>query len=404
MDSVIYGLNQRIDGTISLESCRFWHVMQSGILASGSAVHATNCFFSQNQGVLLNCGGESVISTCRFQAEEDFPDYMLIIGGVAGGGRVQDCIFTSSPPVLSNAIYVYYGGSGVGPPVEISDNRLVNWAGSASPIHVQYAYPHYTRVSIHANLFQDNRADFADWEPRAGAIQFSQIWSFDAGMLAEIYDNMIIDCQGPANGSNAIQACAGANIYRNRFFHLSPDSVPAIRMAYDSVESNLQLRDNLFFDTGTALRNDQITTPVDARLNWWGDSTGPYHATLNPNGQGDEIQGNVWFEPWYPDTSFLESTPGISTPLPDQFTLEAYPNPFNSSITLKLIPSAVAIVRVELFNVMGRRVQEIWSGPIAYEKTISFDGSHLSSGIYFVRVWQPIGNRPMALTKLVLLK
>jgi hypothetical protein len=38
--------------------------------------------------------------------------------------------------------------------------------------------------------------------------------------------------------------------------------------------------------------------PVNATYNWWGDPSGPYHPTLNPNGMGDRISDNVLFEPW----------------------------------------------------------------------------------------------------------
>ncbi len=38
--------------------------------------------------------------------------------------------------------------------------------------------------------------------------------------------------------------------------------------------------------------------PVDATYNWWGHASGPYHETLNPDGWGDEVSGNVDFEPW----------------------------------------------------------------------------------------------------------
>ncbi len=37
---------------------------------------------------------------------------------------------------------------------------------------------------------------------------------------------------------------------------------------------------------------------VDATDNWWGDSSGPYHATLNPAGTGNAVSDNVDFEPW----------------------------------------------------------------------------------------------------------
>jgi nitrous oxidase accessory protein NosD len=40
------------------------------------------------------------------------------------------------------------------------------------------------------------------------------------------------------------------------------------------------------------------TDTLDATNNWWGDASGPYHATLNPNGMGDEVSDGVNFNPW----------------------------------------------------------------------------------------------------------
>jgi hypothetical protein len=37
---------------------------------------------------------------------------------------------------------------------------------------------------------------------------------------------------------------------------------------------------------------------LNAILNWWGDPTGPYHPSENPDGLGDEIYGDVLFNPW----------------------------------------------------------------------------------------------------------
>jgi hypothetical protein len=40
------------------------------------------------------------------------------------------------------------------------------------------------------------------------------------------------------------------------------------------------------------------TGTLNATCNWWGDPSGPYHATANPNGQGDDVSDNVVFTPW----------------------------------------------------------------------------------------------------------
>jgi len=54
---------------------------------------------------------------------------------------------------------------------------------------------------------------------------------------------------------------------------------------------------NIVGNTDYGVWNDGSET-VDATYNWWGDASGPYHATLNPDGMGDEVSDNVDFEPW----------------------------------------------------------------------------------------------------------
>jgi parallel beta-helix repeat protein len=55
---------------------------------------------------------------------------------------------------------------------------------------------------------------------------------------------------------------------------------------------------------------------VIAENNWWGHLSGPYHASLNPSGQGDEITGDVDFDPWLitdPITSSVDLSVGEVT-------------------------------------------------------------------------------------------
>ena len=44
--------------------------------------------------------------------------------------------------------------------------------------------------------------------------------------------------------------------------------------------------------------------PINATNNWWGDPTGPYHPTTNPEGKGDNITENVLFSPWAASSDF----------------------------------------------------------------------------------------------------
>lgn len=51
---------------------------------------------------------------------------------------------------------------------------------------------------------------------------------------------------------------------------------------------------------------------VIAKNNWWGDASGPYHSTLNPSGEGNEVSDGVIFEPWLTE-SIDEEPAGFSS-------------------------------------------------------------------------------------------
>ena len=37
---------------------------------------------------------------------------------------------------------------------------------------------------------------------------------------------------------------------------------------------------------------------MDARCNWWGDASGPYHNVTNTSSLGDRVSDNVEYYPW----------------------------------------------------------------------------------------------------------
>ena len=46
------------------------------------------------------------------------------------------------------------------------------------------------------------------------------------------------------------------------------------------------------------LLEDASTPMLTATYNWWGDWSGPYHATINPNGSGGSVGDNINFDNW----------------------------------------------------------------------------------------------------------
>ena len=58
-------------------------------------------------------------------------------------------------------------------------------------------------------------------------------------------------------------------------------------------------------NAGNAIQN-AVGGTVDARRNWWGDETGPYHPALNPGGKGGTVGNGVRFDPWLDRYAWLE--------------------------------------------------------------------------------------------------
>ena len=388
IDSTYVGFMQIPEvGEIELERCMFRDDTAACLRGVGVSWHALDCYFSAKASfVVSSYGANASFVRCHFGETHSIGGDILKAHG--DNAVVEDCIFgpdSSSYYVLS----VGYAGS-----ARVADNLFVNCRNYAGVINIELTgHPVLVENNTLIHLSHDNSQMFSvlylHWDE-----------GFGTGQLVEARNNVFTDVVGHSYRAKAIHSVGvGALLERNRFYDLDHDSLPAADMIFANDDS-LILRGNVFHNTNFAARGDWL---MDARWNWWGDSTGPYHETRNPFGQGDTVEGDLQFDPWYPDTSFL-NVRGIHAPLPETFELSAYPNPFNSSVTLSLVPSQVAIVRVELFDILGRRVQEIWSGPLAFEKRLTFDGAHLTSGIYLVRVWQPIGNRALATEKIVLLK
>ena len=74
--------------------------------------------------------------------------------------------------------------------------------------------------------------------------------------------------------------------------------------------------------------------------------------------------------------------------LPEGYALtQNYPNPFNPTTLINYQLPVASNVTLKVFDVLGREIATLVDGmKEAGDYTISFDGSHLSSGVYFARI------------------
>ena len=79
----------------------------------------------------------------------------------------------------------------------------------------------------------------------------------------------------------------------------------------------------------------------------------------------------------------------VDVALGDSYVLsEAYPNPFNPATTIELAVKESQAIRVDVFNVLGRRVATLFDAAMAAGQLerLHFQADGLPSGIYVVRV------------------
>jgi hypothetical protein len=167
--------------------------------------------------------------------------------------------------------------------------------------------------------------------------------------------------------------------------------------------------DNDSVAVGGEIRVGGIYQGVDAIENYWGDASGPYHPILNPEGLGNAVDDCVRFIPWLTEPPAAIDKSGSPLEIPQDFALlNPFPNPFNPGVTLPLEVHKPGEYKIEIFDLLGRRVwsqtKRFTAGNVAriYWPGISQDGQSVSAGVYFARA--PLGNQNSPARKLVLLK
>lgn len=94
-------------------------------------------------------------------------------------------------------------------------------------------------------------------------------------------DGIYLDSASTTISGNSIFGNIGSGIYKD-------NDMPATISGNDIYDNS---------DFGI-YNSSGASVSVDARNNWWGDESGPYHATLNPEGKGGAVSDGVIFEPW----------------------------------------------------------------------------------------------------------
>lgn len=110
---------------------------------------------------------------------------------------------------------------------------------------------------------------------------------------------------------------------------------------YITGASNPTLSNNDFIDNGYISGvtrygfgiNNTGSFTISATGSWWGHNSGPYHATLNTEGKGDVVMGNVTFDPWAIDNS--------QNPITGDVSLNGRVSAYDAALTLQEVAAII---------------------------------------------------------------
>lgn len=117
------------------------------------------------------------------------------------------------------------------------------------------------------------------------------------------------------NTNNASPTITNSILQRNRYgLKAEGSSNPVIN------------NNDIFNNREFGVWNVDQTFTIDATNNWWGDDSGPTHAS-NPSGEGDAVTDAVNFDPWIGS--------GSSNPVPGDVSLNGQIQAFDGSLVLR---------------------------------------------------------------------
>ncbi len=287
--------------------------------------------------------------------------------------------------------------------ITLRDNLFLDCLVSHPAIRIQNR-PQAVPCQIERNWFENIRN--IGWECTALNVLHAS---------ATIRDNVFIQCVGDIAGAIGIffgQQGWRATIEGNHFFanqnfwqgeyhaHTS-----ALRVT-GTVPFSCTVRNNWFEgNRRIAVDLEHYSDPqdLDCRENYWGDPSGPYHPTQNPEGRGDTVGDHVLFEPWLTEPPTGSNVPSLPFALsPQDWKLEgAFPNPFNSTTQIRLISSRPQPFEVMVFNLLGQRVRRLWRGIVPKDSGVSVSwngrdeyGQAVATGLYFVVATPQLSSTP----------
>jgi len=294
------------------------------------------------------------------------------------------------PYLVSGAVYVYKDAT-TPTTLTVEPGTTVKFATDGE-IQVNY------KGMLKADALGGNPIIFTSGQATPSAGNWRGITLNREASSVSILNNVIIEYAGyGGNYSNAnlrlsssspiirnciIRSSAGSGIYLS-----SASSLPRItncdiqenKWGVYSINSNPVISNSRIRNNTTAgVWNATSNIDIDARNNWWGSDSGPYH-TDNPTGTGNSVSDRVLYSPWTGQESGEGLTFGNVKVAPGSFNPEGDNVAFSATIsapanwTITITDSGTNVVRT--FSGTGSSINLRWYGEDSQSAKVA-DGSY----------------------------
>ena len=135
----------------------------------------------------------------------------------------------------------------------------------------------------------------------------TEYWSISDN---ELYGNNVGSDSSGFRLMNSLATGANLHLTRNRITGWTR-GVYADALASDTT---VELHHNWIYGNSAYGIENGSGAAIDATLNYWGVTSGPYHST-NTSGIGNQVSDNVDFNPWHQDEDFISYSDGTVTNL-----------------------------------------------------------------------------------------
>ncbi|MBU0508078.1 right-handed parallel beta-helix repeat-containing protein [bacterium] len=416
----------QLDGNVTIRHCLF----RNNEAFIGSAVFADtgftrlcieSCDFSHNtvfQGTVAAYGIELAVRGSRFHHNTG-PKSMAVY--------VRYANFVFENCVVDSNRNDYVGGPAVWSEA-CSSLLIANSAFRANSSDTIASFPaplclgmYYTSGVLDSCTFEDNvgiaipALSVAEGDVRIENCVFRRNRTTQYGAIVSLVQESMVEFRGCLFDANTAIRWPGvavvdqASFESCRFINNVADRPDTCGVLSGVLSTSEIVAHDCVFEGNRpyATYNCYLPTPTfNVRNCWWGDPSGPFHATRNPQGLGDAICGDsLLFEPWLLEPPATSDDP-LAPFIPSEFSLlRAYPNPFNSQVMIEFTVARALSVRLEVFDLLGRRVATLADGPRdPGMHRVTWNAGDQSSGIYFARLASPAIRQKPATQKLVLLK